>query len=308
MNFRFRGAEREAKPHRDSRAVNGRAVLGLELGGDGKTYLRGLNRRPTSSGDGGSGEPMAVWNLNPQSRGGSGPSSASCAVDDGIRAMLRELGVTSAGVAVERLDDDQGLMALEAQAVQRAAGQRRIEFAAGRRAARSALAEIGVPGGAIPRGTGGSPLWPSGIAGSITHAHNLAAAVAVSTEGATSIGLDIELAQPLEESLWPEICNSDELASIRTLPASARGLEVLRVFGAKEAGYKCQYPLTGRFLEMSAASVHLSGDTGHFWVEFHDRESLLAGSRQMRGISRFVGGFMVSVACLTGAASTAAGS
>lgn len=241
---------------------------------------------------------MAVWEPSVLRAGSRETAPTSRALVEAIRAMFAELGVPHVGAAIERLSNELGMLAEEAPAVRHASTRRRIEFAAGRRAARSALEEIGVAPGAVPRGPGGSPSWPEGVTGSISHAQDVAAAVTVSTGSARSVGLDIELSQSLDEDLWGEICTPGELASIRALPATERGSEALRVFGAKEAGYKCQYPLTGNILEMSAASVHFKGDTGRFRIEFHQKEHDLGASFQLRGISRFVREFTVSVACL----------
>jgi hypothetical protein len=46
---------------------------------------------------------------------------------------------------------------------------RRREFATGRACARTALAQLGVPGAAILPGARGAPQWPAGVMGSITH-------------------------------------------------------------------------------------------------------------------------------------------
>lgn len=148
----------------------------------------------------------------------------------------------------------------EAVAVAKAVASRRAEFAAGRAAARLALAAIGHPATAIPSGPRRQPLWPAGISGSITHAAGLAAAVARS---GPPLGLDIEEDAPISPDLWPVICQPDELAA---LPIAARGTYVRHVFSAKEAAYKAQFPLTGQLIGFDAMEVRLA--QGGFTARF----------------------------------------
>jgi 4'-phosphopantetheinyl transferase EntD len=117
---------------------------------------------------------------------------------------------------------------------------RQREFAAGRAAARIAMAQLGLPPVAIPAAPDRAPLWPKGIMGSISHTGLLCAAV-VST-GSQSPGLDIEQDTPLSRSLLSTICSPSEQQRI----AGPDQLWLAKlVFSAKEAVYKAQYPLTG---------------------------------------------------------------
>src|SRR5258708_8108427 len=61
------------------------------------------------------------------------------------------------------------LLSLEESLVAKAVPKRRREFTAGRNCARRALAQLGYPDFALLAGSHGQPLWPPGIAGSITH-------------------------------------------------------------------------------------------------------------------------------------------
>lgn len=68
----------------------------------------------------------------------------------------------------------------EAVAVASAVTKRREEFAAGRAAARRALAALGVPAAPLPRGERRAAVWPKGFVGSITHCAGFCAAAAAS--------------------------------------------------------------------------------------------------------------------------------
>ncbi|MCX7645407.1 MAG: 4'-phosphopantetheinyl transferase superfamily protein [Rhodobacteraceae bacterium] len=169
-----------------------------------------------------------------------------------LEATLAALFPPGTAVAAEPIRaPDRGLPAAEAAAVAGASPARRAEFVAGRAAARRALAALGLPPVAIPAGTDRAPLWPAGVGGSI--AHGAGVAVAAARLG-PPLGLDVEENAPLEADLWPEICGPDELAA---LPPGDTGLRVRRVFAAKEAVYKAQYPLTGRLFGFELLEVTL---------------------------------------------------
>lgn len=122
----------------------------------------------------------------------------------------------------------------ERAAVAGAVPPRRAEFAAGRQAARTALAALGHAPVALPMGPDRAPVWPEGIAGSISHAAGIA--VAVVRKGAP-LGIDIEDDAPLPEDLWPTLTSDEERAAF---PVGDIGRQVRHVFAAKEALFKAQ--------------------------------------------------------------------
>ncbi len=178
----------------------------------------------------------------------------------GTRTATTELdtalaGLFPAGTAVATVVIDtnrEPVRPAEAATVARAIPARQAEFAAGRAAARTALRALGQPPVAIPAGANREPLWPAGVSGSIAHAAGIA--VAALRHGAP-LGLDIESDQQLKADLWPLICSPAELEA---LPAMDRGRHVARVFSAKEAAYKAQFPATGTLLGFDAMTVRLS--------------------------------------------------
>ncbi|KAF0175548.1 MAG: phosphopantetheinyl transferase PptA [Rhodobacteraceae bacterium] len=124
---------------------------------------------------------------------------------------------------------------------------RLAEFAAGRAAARQALAALGLPKVAIPMGADRAPIWPQGAVGSISHCAGACMAVAGQQADFAGIGLDLEPAQPLARDLWPSILRPEEVA--------ADGLDALRIFVAKEAAYKAQYPLSRQVFDFQILRI-----------------------------------------------------
>ena len=130
--------------------------------------------------------------------------------------------------------DPRDLWPAERQAVIGAVPRRLAEFAAGRQAARTALAALGHPAVALPMGPDRAAIWPDGIAGSIAHAAGLA--VAVARPGAP-LGVDVEDDSPLPQDLWPTLTSPEERSAF---PIGDPGQHVRRVFAAKEALFKAQ--------------------------------------------------------------------
>jgi 4'-phosphopantetheinyl transferase EntD len=138
--------------------------------------------------------------------------------------------------------------------VARAARSRQTEFAAGRNCARRALADLGVASCPVGLGRRGEPIWPPDYVGSITHSAGLAAAVAaLRNDRLTSIGIDVELADSLDESLWATVLLASEQAACAQSDSPVRRATML--FSAKEALFKAQFPLTG--LELDFLDVEL---------------------------------------------------
>lgn len=163
-----------------------------------------------------------------------------------------------AGVCVAAEDPkapDLGLWPEEAAMIAAAVPRRRREFAAGRRAGRRAMAALGLPPAGVPMGPDRAPLWPAGIAGSISHTRDCCLAALTRTGPVCSVGLDLEMDLPLEAGIWDSICTVAELDWLRTQPVTERGHLVRRIFSVKECIYKVQYPLTRTVLGFDAATV-----------------------------------------------------
>ena len=179
----------------------------------------------------------------------------------GPSRMTGVAGLFDAAVAVAQTDPRAPAPPLfpdEMRAMAGARRQRLREFAAGRAAARSAMADLGLPAVAIPMAPDRAPVWPPGLIGSITHDEETClAVVARATTGLRGLGLDIEPVKPLEPALWPEICRPSELDDLNRQPGDNPGLWARILFCAKEATYKAHYPLTRTLTDFHALEVTL---------------------------------------------------
>lgn len=135
------------------------------------------------------------------------------------------------------------LLPAETAHVGRAAPKRVQEFAAGRLCARRALAEFGIREVPVEVADDRRPLWPASMVGSITHTTGFCAAAVAERLRVLALGLDSEVVGDVNEEIWPRICLPRERAWIESLPAPERASAVTLIFSAKEAFYKCQYPL-----------------------------------------------------------------
>lgn len=165
---------------------------------------------------------------------------------------------------VDPLDE---LLPPEANILERAVPDRLLEFRAGRHCARRAMHRLGVAGPVL-RAADRSPIFPSGIVGSIAHTRRngrgfCGAAVARTTE-VRSIGLDVEVDRPLEPKLWHRILRPNEADWIASRRPEERGFWALFIFSAKESVYKCQYTLSKTFLEFRDVAIDEPRGDGEF--------------------------------------------
>lgn len=153
-----------------------------------------------------------------------------------------------------------GLLQSEAELVDGAAQTRIEQFTAGRVCSRAALGRLGVAATTpILRGEDRAPIWPTGFIGSISHTDTWCAAAVARTEELRSLGIDLESSTPLKETLLKRVCTPKERGWLRTLPAPGVTGKIL--FSAKEAVYKCQYPLSKQFLGFHAVEIDLGDES-----------------------------------------------
>ena len=145
--------------------------------------------------------------------------------------------------------------------VSHAVDKRKGEFGDARWCAHRALRELGVsPGEAILKGDSGMPLWPRGYTGSLTHTEGMRAAVAAPTGQIRSVGLDIEPAEPLPDGVIGQIARETERRRVKKLMAQGNDVADRLLFCAKEATYKCWFPLTRRWLGFEDAEIDIRSD------------------------------------------------
>lgn len=139
----------------------------------------------------------------------------------------------------------------------RAVASRVSEFTAGRLCARRALAEFGIVDIPLRAGSDRQPEWPESMAGSITHTAEYCAAVVATRRCAAALGLDSEVVGDVKPEIWSRICVAQERDWIRSLPASQQAAAVTLIFAAKEAFYKCQYPVARERLNFPDARIEV---------------------------------------------------
>ncbi len=159
------------------------------------------------------------------------------------------------GIAVDvatPADEDESLLyAAELALMGAMVPARRKEFAAGRNAARRALAQLGFPPTALPRRVGDRDIeWPAGATGSISHTNGLRAiACARIAPELRCVGLDVEQAGPLGDDIRDAICRPDELDAMAELPPPLPSDWPRLLFAMKEAAFKAWYPVSRRMLD-----------------------------------------------------------
>ncbi len=154
----------------------------------------------------------------------------------------------------------------ELECVERAVEKRRLEFTAGRLLAREALKQLGVGPSPLLPAKDRSPIWPAGIAGTISHTRDFCAVAVATHNNSRCLGMDVEESSPLRDELIERICTERELGWLasREKAGEDRGRLGKLIFSAKEAFYKCQYPLTARFLEFEDVELEIDLDSSTF--------------------------------------------
>ncbi len=154
------------------------------------------------------------------------------------------------------------LLEQEARCVGRAVPKRVAEFATGRACARRALAELAIDGFPLRAGADREPLWPEGVTGSITHTAGFCGAAVARTAEAASLGIDAEQRGAVQRRLWRQIATPRELQWLGALPRARADDMATLLFSAKEAFFKCQFPLTREWLNFSDVSVSVEPRAG----------------------------------------------
>lgn len=140
-----------------------------------------------------------------------------------------------------------------------AAATRRSDFLMGRLAAVEALRRLGVDG-SVGRSSDGAPVWPEGVAGSLTHHSGVAAAVV----GRDIAGLGIDICPRLDGDRLRAVVRQCLTETERERWAGEEAATV--AFAAKESIYKAAYPRARRFIGFAEAVV-VAIDAGRSTVD-----------------------------------------
>ncbi len=154
------------------------------------------------------------------------------------------------------------LLPAEANAAEKMWPKRLREFAHGRTCARLALARLGFPECVIPVGEHRAPIWPDAIVGSISHSGEHAAAVVARKSEFQGLGVDLEVNEPLNETLLQMVCRPEELDWLNR--AKEKLILAKIIFSAKECVYKCIWPTVRHFVEFHEIEIRLDTRAGSF--------------------------------------------
>jgi len=149
-------------------------------------------------------------------------------------------------LSVARLRDSQGKLHSDEEFIARGMTRARLrEFRAARTLARATMRALGEPESAIRRGEAGEPIWAPGIVGSLSHTRTHAAALVARASAFVAVGVDLDDDRLIGDAAAAELMNRAELEVVlRRGLANTPPRACSVVFSAKEALFKCQYPLT----------------------------------------------------------------
>jgi 4'-phosphopantetheinyl transferase EntD len=234
--------------------------------------------------------------------------SAIADAPSSMRSAIQKLERDMRAAAQEQMGTDVALsvtncgIPLDASAHAAGAGgalvSREETFQSGRQSARNAMAQLGLTPQAIPVGTKGEPIWPNGVVGSITHAGGVAAAIVAPTPPILAVGIDIELADPVEDQHQAKlICNPEEFIEGLS-PSHYLNLRRAKViFVVKEAVYKLCWPLMRTFIDFHDVRVTLDESRGEFIAKIIN-PNLPELTNEITGRIILSGGWVAAITCL----------
>jgi 4'-phosphopantetheinyl transferase EntD len=152
----------------------------------------------------------------------------------------------------------------EQPALGRAVPKRVAEFSTGRYLARCAMADLGLPECAVPRGDDRRPLWPTDRIGSITHSGDVAVAGVAAADALLGLGVDLEETGRVRENLFGRLFTRPELRELAAGNPRLPGL----LFSAKESVYKAVNPRVGRFIGFREVEVLVDWPGRQFHVAY----------------------------------------
>jgi len=149
--------------------------------------------------------------------------------------------------------------------------KRQGEFLAGRILACAALERLPHPRASIAIGEWGSPLWPKGITGSISHSNGKCVCLVV-CDAARLVGIDIEKVPTAAslKAILQEALNAEERDRILQQTTMDAAVLATLTFSAKETIFKALHPVVLQFFGFDAAifnGVH-GGHTLSFSIAY----------------------------------------
>ncbi|MFN7731050.1 MAG: 4'-phosphopantetheinyl transferase [Pirellula sp.] len=155
------------------------------------------------------------------------------------------------------------LFPIEQSALGRAVEERTTEFQLGRFCARTALTQLEYDWLPIPVGPSREPIWPDGVAGSITHCNGYVAAAVARARAVYALGIDAELNLSLPEEVVASILTPEEIDAIDGLPSVGIHWDRL-IFSAKECVFKAWFPRQRSWLEFHECAIRVTPSSRSF--------------------------------------------
>ncbi|MBO0132034.1 4'-phosphopantetheinyl transferase family protein [Agrobacterium burrii] len=140
------------------------------------------------------------------------------------------------------------------QKLTKAVPKRQSEFLAGRILACAALEKLNRPRATIAIGDAGSPVWPKGISGSISHSNGKCVCL-VASEETRLVGIDIEkmLTGASLKAVLQEALNAEERDRVCQQKTIDPAVLATLIFSAKETLFKALHPIVKSFFGFDAA-------------------------------------------------------
>lgn len=215
------------------------------------------------------------------------------------RAARRLLGPSvSVGYAQPAMGDAANLLPAELHCTAGMVPQRKNEFAAGRAAVRMATIADGSEPFAVPMGVDRAPVWPPGIVGSIAHSSDICLAAISRSKRYAAIGIDVEPNVALPPEIAAEVIHEGDGLELKTGAAPLTKQHYVEVFSAKEAAYKCQFPLTGSVFGFDALSIRLMPQSQRFVARFERGVGSFQAGDTLEGGYALIGDHVLTVASI----------
>lgn len=137
--------------------------------------------------------------------------------------------------------------------------KRKKEFLAGRYCGKKAIENLleSENASVIEINSDGTPKWPVGIVGTITHTRNLAGAAVGFSKNLQGIGIDYESILSIDRANYLKDSILTKKESTYFLKNEKMSFNVLctAIFSAKESVFKCVYPLIREYFEADKIDI-----------------------------------------------------
>ncbi|MBW1838594.1 MAG: 4'-phosphopantetheinyl transferase superfamily protein [Deltaproteobacteria bacterium] len=160
----------------------------------------------------------------------------------------------------------------ERVSIQNAVAKRQREFGAGRLCARKAMARLGIKDSPLLKGPDGSPVWPAGIVGAISHSNTWCGSAVARQKDIRGIGLDIETIDRVNIIIAKKVLSPVEMEWVNASDEEAQKRLAL-LFSAKETIFKCVAPVYGKRLGFFDMVITHVTEEQSFEVKLNDKIS-----------------------------------